>query len=313
MKFFNIIKKFYKEKFTFLIIPHDGKAIQQRKLNKLSLIMAISFVSVTLLFFIFSTLYLYSVNKKISDELLIKEDKINNLQIISEQQVSEIENLKATSKFVVEKLSQLNDLEKQIKSMIGLPVEDNPVVTSRSIDSRFDDILDYQAYLDGLNGDEIVDLISRIIDEERERYDKLIKDVEKQLKFLDSKPDKWPVSGEITSKFGNRKDPVTGKKDFHNGIDISNKVNTTIVAAGSGIVTYSGWSEGYGRVIIISHGYGYKTVYAHNNSNLVKVGDRVNKGDAIAKLGNSGKSTGPHLHFEIHYNGTPIDPLKVLN
>jgi len=164
-----------------------------------------------------------------------------------------------------------------------------------------------------LNLDNTVDEITSLIQSEKNNYDKLIVDVEKQLKFLDSKPNRWPLDGRITSKFGYRIHPISKKRDFHKGIDIANSLNTDIKASGSGIVTYSGWNGGYGKVIIVSHGYGYKSVYAHNNNNLVDVGDRVDKGQVIAKLGNTGKSTGPHLHFEVHYNGDQIDPLKVLN
>jgi len=316
MKIYNNIRKIWKQKFTFMLIPHNGKTIRQFKLNKLILIVTLSTFIFTSIFFITATLLLYNHNTILNAELEIKNDKINNLNIIAEQQKMEIDNLKSTSKFVIDKLNQLYALENQVRDMVGLENKNevNTLIASRSLDTRLVDTnsVDTIMNIDDLNNEETVDIISSLIEEEKGKYDQLIKDVEKQLKFLESKPDKWPVSGRITSKFGYRRHPITGRRDFHKGIDIANNSGTDIVAAGSGVVTYSGYNGGYGRVIIISHGYGYKSVYAHNSKNMVDVGDRVDKGDIIAKLGSTGVSTGPHLHFEVHYNGEQINPLKIL-
>lgn len=122
----------------------------------------------------------------------------------------------------------------------------------------------------------------------------------------------WPVPGEynITSPFGSRLHPIAKVERMHTGIDIACSRGTPVVAAQSGSVIYSGWYGGYGKVIIMDHGGGYSTLYAHNDSLLVQVGDKVNKGDLIAKSGNTGYSTGPHLHFEVRINGDYVDPIK---
>ncbi len=122
-----------------------------------------------------------------------------------------------------------------------------------------------------------------------------------------------PTNGRITSPFGMRNDPINNKRTMHLGIDIATSLGDPLYAAGNGIVTFSGYSGSYGKIIIISHGYGYKTVYAHNNSNYVKVGQKVEKGQQIGEIGNSGKTTGPHVHFEVHLNGKQINPTKILN
>lgn len=316
----NILKKLkeiQKSKFTFMIIPHNGKTVKQLKINKLIVIITCSSFIFTSIFFIGSTVFLYNENLFLNHDLNIAKDNVKNLNIIKEQHESEIDTLKDTSKFVIDKLSQLYALEDQVRNMVGLESnsEDESLIASRSLDNRssilmVDDIgpLD----LEDLTDDNSVDAISNLIESEKGKYDQLIKDVEKQLKFLESKPDTWPVPGKITSGFGYRRHPISGKRDFHQGIDIANKTGTSIIASGSGIVTFSGYNGGYGKVIIISHGYGYKSVYAHNTENLVKVGERVEKGEIIGKLGNTGTSTGPHVHFEIHYNGSQINPLKIL-
>lgn len=141
----------------------------------------------------------------------------------------------------------------------------------------------------------------------------IIKNINPTKNFAISKPDSMPVLGNISSRFGRRKDPIDGDKDFHNGIDIAATEGSIIRASGAGIVTFSGKNGNYGNMIIISHGYGYRSLYAHNSKNIVKVGDKVKKGDKIAYIGNTGKSTGPHLHFEIHYKGRQINPELILD
>lgn len=123
---------------------------------------------------------------------------------------------------------------------------------------------------------------------------------------------RWPVVGRISSPFGWRRDPFNKRKDFHTGLDIKAPSGRTIVASKGGKVAYSGWMGGYGRVIVIDHGGGYKTLYAHCSRLLVPKGRKVSQGQAIARVGSSGRSTGPHVHFEVRYRNSAINPLKVL-
>lgn len=123
----------------------------------------------------------------------------------------------------------------------------------------------------------------------------------------------WPVvGGYISSGFGFRVDPFTGRRAFHDGVDIADHLGAHIKAVASGVVTYAGRETGYGRVVKINHGNGYSTLYAHTSKILVKVGDKVEKGQEIALVGSSGRSTGPHLHFEILRNGHAINPRSFL-
>lgn len=116
----------------------------------------------------------------------------------------------------------------------------------------------------------------------------------------------WPVSGRISSRFGPR------GRSFHYGVDIIAPSGTVIRAADDGVVSYSGWMSGYGRVVIITHASGLQTVYAHNSVNLVRQGQRVRKGDPVARVGSTGNATCPHLHFEVRVKGRPVDPLEFL-
>lgn len=124
----------------------------------------------------------------------------------------------------------------------------------------------------------------------------------------------WPAPGyyTITSPFGNRTDPISGFSSFHRGMDIGCPYNTTIIAANSGTVVYSGWHNSYGYYLIIDHGGGIATLYAHNNKLLVSTGDTVTKGQAVSLSGSTGYSTGPHLHFEVRVNGQVTNPMGYL-
>ena len=131
-------------------------------------------------------------------------------------------------------------------------------------------------------------------------------------RYLTNYPTLWPVNGRISSGFGYRSDPFTGQRRFHHGIDIPAPIGTPIRAAGGGTVIFHGWQSSFGNIIIIDHGFGLTTVYAHNNRNLVRVGQTVERGQIIAHVGATGRATGPHLHFEVRRNNVAINPRPFL-
>ena len=119
--------------------------------------------------------------------------------------------------------------------------------------------------------------------------------------------------GLVSSIYGKRIDPFTGKQEHHKGIDISSKEGSSILAVADGVVTWSGERTGYGKLVEINHGNSYVTRYGHNKQNLVKAGDTVRKGEAIALMGSTGRSTGPHVHIEVMHDGKQVDPNKFLH
>jgi murein DD-endopeptidase MepM/ murein hydrolase activator NlpD len=121
-----------------------------------------------------------------------------------------------------------------------------------------------------------------------------------------------PATGVVSSGFGLRADPFTGENRFHKGLDIAAPLGTPIKAAAAGKVVFSGWADGYGNLVTVDHGDGISTRYAHTAANLVNAGDDVGARQEIALVGSSGRSTAPHLHFEVHKNGQPIDPVQVV-
>lgn len=126
-------------------------------------------------------------------------------------------------------------------------------------------------------------------------------------------PEGRPVrQGFISSYFGSRQDPFTGHGAFHKGLDFASRAGEDVVAVAAGIVTWSGERAGYGNLVEINHGGGYVTRYGHNRRNLVTVGETVKRGDTIAQIGSTGRSTGPHVHFEVLRNGRQVDPLTFI-
>ena len=124
---------------------------------------------------------------------------------------------------------------------------------------------------------------------------------------------RWPVSGSVSSPFGYRTHPISGVRKLHTGVDISVGSGVKIVAAGKGVVILASWYGGYGHTVVIDHGGGLSTLYAHQSSLAVSVGQSVAAGDVIGYVGSTGYSTGPHLHFETRDFGVPVDPMPFLN
>lgn len=127
-----------------------------------------------------------------------------------------------------------------------------------------------------------------------------------------SAPNLWPVEGQVTGSFGERIDPFNGEGAFHSGVDIASTYGTPIIAPANGVVTFTDVLGGYGRAIMIDHGNGISTRYGHLSGFAVTVGQTVHRGEVIGYVGASGRSTGPHLHYEVRINDTPVNPYKYL-
>jgi murein DD-endopeptidase MepM/ murein hydrolase activator NlpD len=160
---------------------------------------------------------------------------------------------------------------------------------------------------------EALDKISRQLETQREKLNALESVMlDKQLSSRVT-PSGWPVDGGwVSSGFGLRADPFTGQQSHHEGVDIASRLGSPILAMGDGLITWSGEKQGYGSMVEVTHESGLVSRYAHTRANLVKVGDRVTKGQAIALVGSTGRSTGPHLHFEVVRNGVAVNPARYL-
>ncbi len=173
-----------------------------------------------------------------------------------------------------------------------LNLEDAPLVVSAT---QKMDLLARQVYIQSNSFDEIVDLV-KTQEDRLSRVPAIQPVLNKDLK-------------RTASGYGWRMDPIYQTAKFHEGMDFSADIGTPVFATGNGVVLKSGWQRGYGETIEIDHGYGYKTVYAHLSKRIARAGLRVKRGDVIGHVGNTGKSTGPHLHYEVHLNGRHKNPM----
>ena len=158
------------------------------------------------------------------------------------------------------------------------------------------DMLNRQLYIQSKSFDEVVDLFKN--------HDEMLNCIP-AIQPVANKNLKYTASG-----YGMRIDPIYRTAKFHNGMDFSANIGTPVYATGDGVIKKAGWQSGYGKIIIVSHGFGYETWYAHLNKYNVRVGQKVVRGEVIGEVGNTGKSTGPHLHYEVHVKGKVVNPVN---
>ncbi|RMF97597.1 MAG: M23 family metallopeptidase [Candidatus Schekmanbacteria bacterium] len=207
---------------------------------------------------------------------------------------------------------RVNDFEEKLKDIFGLSSvknadKDNSGLGGPEETSKDNVIYNFSFYDKGAEN-----LYDTLLDREKVFSD--ITNFFDKRKFYRSYPpfvySFLPVPGRIRSRYGTRIDPITGKISFHKGVDLSSPYWTPVRAIADGKVLFAGYDySGYGRKVIIDHGMGFESLYAHNVKIAVKKGDIVEKGETIAYVGSSGRTTGPHLHFELRYNNRTVNPL----
>jgi len=228
-----------------------------------------------------------------------KTKEIETKTKILESYLNEVENLDRMVRDITGKGGYAEEVEIYTADLSSdIELEEDPNEIYYYISDQEEELDDIDALLDDLlaKAPEMSEILSR---------DK--QNMEDHIYLMDHTPDLWPTYGSITSTFGDRRGGYR-----HKGIDIANNTGTNVHASASGIVIFAGWHGGYGRKIIIYSGFGYTTVYAHLSRIDVNVGDEVTKDDIVGLMGDSGNSTGPHLHFEILVDGIPKNPLDFL-
>lgn len=157
-----------------------------------------------------------------------------------------------------------------------------------------------------------MDLLKKQVDETIQSVSEIREYLKEEKSLYRSTPTGWPVKGQVTSPFGRRVHPITGETAFHSGIDIQTPIGTAVRATADGIVSFSNWHDDSGYIVVLEHGHGYSTVYAHNKVNYVTLGQRVQRGQVISLSGSTGDSTGPHVHYEVWKDRKHVNPAAFL-
>lgn len=297
--------------YSIVIIPNNSNSIKRisvkaayaKILTSVTLIMSVLIISI----FYFSN----NFSNTIEAEELTKESMQQQIQLLSEIVTEQNKSLSASK----DRLEELNMSDTAVRNKINefikmyTEISDNYVKTSRgnaakSNSQNLSDLMKISSMVDELNNSLNAD--TKLMEASKESTLNL-------EKFIDAIPTLVPANGKISSPFGMRNHPIKKVVKKHTGVDISSYKGDPISAAASGIVEYAGYSAGYGYHVIIDHKNGYKTLYGHSSKLLVKKGDYVKKGTIIALVGSTGLSTGPHLHFEIRIENTPVDPTQYID
>jgi len=296
-------------KINIVVMPEGARRVRQLKVPKLLLLLVFPLL-------IGAGLLLAWI---IKDYLSVKTDipRLAYLQKENFQQQEQIASLSEKIHIIQKKLTELNEFDRKLRTMVNLePAREAPHFVGMggsdpaSSSSR--------AAAERLNS-KLVRTMHRSLDEIeneisvqlRERND-LLSYLNEQKTLLASTPSIWPTKGWISSDFGYRLSPFTNEKEFHKGLDICNRRGAPIVSPADGVVTAVETDAGYGRIITINHGRGLVTRYAHLDKAHVKKGQAVKRGQEVAVVGNTGRTTGPHLHYEVHLNGVPVNPMRYI-
>ncbi len=202
-------------------------------------------------------------------------------------------------------VKELSRMERKVRSLIGMKVEglsgleeDRPLITDATLGSE-------------LKNEELDELIGEV-SAERRGFDDIYQGLIQKKDFLQHTPSIHPVEGYISRGFGMEPDPFTGEIGFHQGVDIVADLGTPVIAPARGKVSFVGWQKGLGKLVSINHGNGYKSYFGHLSVILVQYGQEVERGQVIARVGNTGYSTGPHLHYEVYLKGRTVNPQPYL-
>lgn len=302
------------KKITFFIFGAAGDPVKQVAISK-TFLFFISFLIISCATALGLGIYDYYNLKMASQNTRVFENKVQTQQNEIAVQRKQIQAFANKINSLKSKLVALNDFEKRIRIIAGLDSDTQGVFgIGGSIPEDLDTGIDLKEKHNSLiremhDQTQQIDLASA---NQEKSFKYLLKHLVDRGNLLAHTPAIRPTRGLITSSFGSRTSPFTGKKEFHKGLDIANRKGTPVMAAADGTVTFADEKGTWGKLVIINHGHGMATRYAHLQKFSKKSGETVKRGEVIGEIGMTGRTTGPHLHYEIRLNGTPVNPDKYI-
>jgi len=222
-----------------------------------------------------------------------------------------------------ELLAKVEENDRAIRKLLGMKSKKEIIINSPDLLNQGGPLLQQTKFLQQISESpqnvSLIDykthftLIEEYVKQQLENYNEIFNYINLQKELYKYTPLIWPCYGRVTSPFGYRRHPVYEFEHFHTGIDIANDVGTKVYSTADGVVKFTGWLEGYGKVVTIEHKFGYTTVYGHLSAIKVKQGQKVSRGEVIGLVGNTGTSTGPHLHYEVWKDNKLCNPIKFVN
>lgn len=286
------------KKFAILIIPEGSHKVRRFSVKR-GVVQSVAGLVLVLVLILGWVLVDYTRTS-------LDRNELQNLRTQNRTQETELRKLSASLESLREEMVVLAQNDAKVRVMAQLSRPKSDVLAGIGGPPESDATTDFASV------QKQIDQIVQAIDLRRESQEEIQAFLSDQRSLLASKPKGWPSRGWMTSGFGMRRSPFSGKPKMHQGLDIAASIGTPVYATADGIVSQSETVAGYGKLVVIEHGYGYKTYYGHNSKLNVKVGQKVRRGDRIASVGNSGSSTGAHLHYEVRLNGVPLNPRKYL-
>lgn len=304
------------KKFTFFILSNSGEPVKQATLSRKNLaVIGMFALSLTLL--LGYSAYDYMTLKFTGKNPHLLEQRVQDFQSEIKSQRIQIQKYAGEINLLKAKLISLNDFEKKLRIIANIEkpdIQNNLFGIGGAIPEDLDTSIlpseKHNSLLREMNDQ--VDEIDVALGKQEEGFADLYEFIEEQKNILASTPAIRPTMGWLSSKFGYRTSPFTGRRTFHKGLDIANRKNTPIIAPADGVVAFVGKKGNMGLMIDIDHGHGLATRYGHLNKVKIKRGQAIKRGDVIALMGNTGRSTGPHLHYEVRLNGVPVNPTKYI-
>ena len=307
-----------RKKISLLIFDHSGSPVKKLVVAQKNVF--IMGIGIAVCFGLFVTAVIdYISLKEIKASAHLLENQLVHQEETIDHQENQIKEFAGKINELKSKLISLNDFERQIRIMANLDnketEQDGVFGVGGSIPEDLDPSVGLKERQMGLLQEmhEQTQDLDEAYDAQHDRFKELFGHLQEQRNMLASTPAIKPVDGGwYSSSFGYRKSPFTDRREFHKGLDISARKGAPIYATADGVVTYAGKKGLMGRMVTIDHGYGIVTRYGHADKLLKKRGEKVKRGDIIAKVGNTGRSTGPHVHYEVKVNGVPVNPKKYI-
>jgi murein DD-endopeptidase MepM/ murein hydrolase activator NlpD len=297
------------KRINIVLVPEGTNKVKQFKIPR--------FLLVLLVLALFPCATLLGLIAREYPTMKFQMPRVAQLKKENEQQKRQLVHLAGQITQMRQRLVELQEFDQRLRVMVSLETsEDNSSYEGVGGSGPGPDQADFSLAKDHR---ELVRLMHRSLENlkndiafDKEEKTELYLFLENQKHLLACTPSIWPTKGWLSSSFGHRISPFTGEREFHDGIDISTRLNAPIVAPADGIVSSVSRGHTSGKTLAIRHGYGVRTIYAHLQKSLVKKGQAVKRGETIALVGNTGRSTGPHLHYEVHVNGVPTNPRRYI-